>query len=632
MNPWIEPLSDWLLRTSLEGAALILIVMLLIKALGRNLGPRWRVLLWMVVGLKLLLPASLPLVPGFGNWGRDPVVSRTLAPLVEGAIGEVPAMDAPLAAVVAESSARPAVEDPAGEAPGLSTWLLLLWGGGLLAFLVASLLNQRRFMRNAGLKPCRDPELLALVRHAARELGLSRDFRVALAPAGTTPAVCGCLEATLVVPADWKSSFEPEMLRPILLHELEHIRQGDLVINWAAAVVNAIHWFNPLVWIAVSRFQCDRELRCDLNALSCMQPSERIGYGRALLRVQREFRPAPAIAGVAPCVRNHPSLHQRIQMIAKPTQGKRWLNAVIAPGIAGIIALAFGSATADEKKPEPPREGDKPREGGPREGGPREGGRPEGGRPEGGRPEGGRPEGGRPEGGRPEGGRPEGGRPEGGRPEGGRPEGGRPEGGRPEGGPRDGGMHERPFGVFVVRDGVRMGDRVVPMSQLRGEFSKVRAHSAVVSAEPDIPFQQVNDVVDALRDTGIRDIRFGGRPGPGRGGEEGGPRPEGGPREGGPRPEMRDGDRPRPEGGPRDGERPRPEMRDGDRPKPEGAPRDGQGRKPEGPRDGEGRKPEGARDGDHPKPEGAPRDGEGRKPEGGPRQEGPKPKPEEPQA
>lgn len=572
--------GNWLMRTSLEGAALILIVLGLVKALGRHLGPRWRVFLWAVVGLKLLLPASLPIVPGFGNWSKEASSAGT----------EIPAAqqfeDVVLSGTPQTGVTMPAAEISSTSGASSAAWIIFLWAGGAIAFLSVALIRQKRFLSRARVRPCRDPELLAIIREVARELGLRRDFGVALAPAGTTPAVCGCFENTLLVPQDWKSAFEPGMLRPILLHELEHIRQGDLLINWLAAAVNALHWFNPLVWIAVSRFQCDRELRCDLNALSRMQPAERIGYGRALLRVQREFRPAPAIAGVAPCVRNHPSLHQRIQMIAKPTPKKRWLNAIIAPGIAGIVALSFGAATADEKKPEPPKEGEKPRDGGPREGG-----RPEGDKPRDGGPREGGP------------------REEGRGREGDRPRDGGPrEGGRPEGGPRGAGMPEGGIGLFIVKDGVRMGDRIVPMSGLRGEFSKLHARTAMVSAEPEIPFHQVNQVLDALRDTGIRDIRVGGPRGP---------RPEGGPEGGRPRP---DGDRPRPEGAPRDGDRPRPEgaPRDGDRPRPEGAPRDGDRSRPEGaPRDGDGPKREGApRDGEGPKREGAPRDGDRPKPEG----------------
>ena len=591
MNPWMNLTHDWLFRTTLEGSVLILTVLALSHFLGGRLGPRWRVVLWTLVGLKLLVPAFMPAMPGLGNWFRPlKVESAATNPLIqtESIVAMEPVLPAP--AIGGEVSPETAELWP--------TLLVVAWGIGAILFGLATLWRQRRFEKRAGFELCRDTRLLGQVREVAKELGVCQDFRTVFGPAGGTPAVCGVTHTRLVLPRDWEARFDPSALRLILMHELEHIRRHDVLQNWLAALVNAVHWFNPIVWIAVSRFQSDRELLCDARTLSRLGPSERFDYGRTLLRVQSEFLPAPAIAGVAPCVRNHPTLQQRIQMITNPVRKNAWLNALLVPGVAGIMAVSFGSATADENQP--PREGDRPREG------EREGDRPRGAEREEQRP---RDEG---------------------------REGDRPrEGGREMERPREGDRPremERPgprpgeIAVFVVSEGARMGDRFIPNGKLRGELVHMKAHTAIVSAEPQVPFHQVNQVVDALRDAGIRDIRIGGPghgPRPEGGPREGGmPRPEGGPREGGmPRPEggLRDGDKPRPEGGPRDGDKPRPEggPRDGDKPRPEGGPREGVMPRPEG----------GPRDGDKPRPEGGPRDGDKPRPEGGPR-DGDKPRPE----
>ncbi|MDH4411406.1 MAG: M56 family metallopeptidase [Verrucomicrobiales bacterium] len=587
MNTWMNLTHDWLFRTTLEGSVLILTVLALSHFLGGRLGPRWRVVLWTLVGLKLLVPAFMPAMPGLGNWFRpQKVESAATNPLIqaESIVAMEPVLPAP--AIGGEVSPETGELWP--------TLLVVAWGIGAILFGLAILWRQRRFEKRAGFELCRDTRLLGQVREVAKELGVCQDFRTVFGPAGGTPAVCGVTHTRLVLPRDWEARFDPSALRLILMHELEHIRRHDVLQNWLAALVNAVHWFNPIVWIAVSRFQSDRELLCDARTLSRLGPSERFDYGRTLLRVQSEFLPAPAIAGVAPCVRNHPTLQQRIQMITNPVRKNAWLNALLIPGVAGIMAVSFGSATADE--PRPPQEGERPRGENREEDRPREGGREEDRPREGGR-------------------------------EGDRPR----EGERP--GPRPG-----EIAVFVVPDGARMGDRFIPNGKLRGELIHMKAHSAIVSAEPQVPFHQVNQVVDALRDAGIRDIRIGGPghgPRPEGGPREGGmPRPEGGPREGGmPRPEggPRDGDKPRPEGGPREGGMPRPEggPREGDRPRPEGGPRDGDKPRPEGgPRDGDKPRPEGGpRDGDKPRPEGGPRDGDKPRPEGGPR-DGDKPRPE----
>jgi hypothetical protein len=117
--------------------------------------------------------------------------------------------------------------------------------------------------------------------------------------------------------------------------------------------VQALHWFNPLVWFVVSRFQADRELRCDAGALAILAPSERLDYGHTLLRIQETFFAPPAIAGLAPCVRNHSTLRQRILMIATPTTRQPLIQALLVLTLSVLVGYSFTTARAAEKEVPP---------------------------------------------------------------------------------------------------------------------------------------------------------------------------------------------------------------------------------------------------------------------------------------
>ena len=178
-------------------------------------------------------------------------------------------------------------------------------------------------------------------------------------PAGTTPALVGIRQPKLLLPKDWQTRFDQRSLRHVLLHELIHVKQHDLLWNWAATAMQALHWFNPLVWFVVSRFQSDRELRCDAGALDILSPTERLDYGHTLLHIQETFFAPPAIAGLAPCVRNHPTLHQRILMITRPTTRQPWLHALLVSTLSVLIGYSFTTARAAEKEVPPKvREGE----------------------------------------------------------------------------------------------------------------------------------------------------------------------------------------------------------------------------------------------------------------------------------
>jgi hypothetical protein len=113
------------------------------------------------------------------------------------------------------------------------------------------------------------------------------------------------------------------------------------------------------VWFVVSRFQSDRELRCDAGALDLLSPTERLDYGHTLLRIQETFSAPPAMAGLAPCVRNHPTLRQRILMITTPTTRQPWLHALLVLTLSVLVSYSFTTARAQEKEvPAKVREGE----------------------------------------------------------------------------------------------------------------------------------------------------------------------------------------------------------------------------------------------------------------------------------
>ena len=49
----------------------------------------------------------------------------------------------------------------------------------------------------------------------------------------------------------------------ILVHEQMHIRHGDPMIRIVGIVCACLHWWNPLVWMAVAKMQEDMEMFCD---------------------------------------------------------------------------------------------------------------------------------------------------------------------------------------------------------------------------------------------------------------------------------------------------------------------------------------------------------------------------------
>ena len=508
----------WLLRTSLEASVLILAVLALRMILGPRLGPPWRFSLWLLVGLKLLLPACIPAGFGLGSWAQVPALEAA----GKAAVSPVQS---------AELVPRQATGNEAATAPAISPLALItgLWLAGAVSVLGAALLRQWRFEKRLNLAPrAADPHLTAALSEAQRLAGIQRNVQAVLLPPTSTPAMTGLLSPRVLVPSDWAVRFDESSLRHVLLHELLHIRHRDLWWNWATLIVQALHWFNPLVWIIGSRFQADRELRCDAAVLSLLSPNERLSYGHTLLRIQETFFAPPAIAGLAPCVRNHPALLHRILMIARPNRSRPWLHALFTLVFGIISCYAFTTVKGAEEKDRPskerdgarspeaerdgktrtgPRDGEKPKKDGPRDGdspkksGPRDGDKPaKAGK---GDLEGGKTG-------------PRDGEKKSGPRDGDRPKTGEREGDRPRENPeRKAAAATGETLTFLVSNQgntVVIGKEEVPMNRLRGYLQTyLPGHpgaEVIVFGDADVNDAALANVVDAVRDNGNKNVRL----------------------------------------------------------------------------------------------------------------------------
>ncbi|HRH99210.1 MAG TPA: M56 family metallopeptidase, partial [Prosthecobacter sp.] len=367
-----DALLHWLLRTSLEASILILAVLGLRMMLGTRLSPAWRIGLWMLVGAKLMLPAFIPAGFGLGGWfPRSASMANAYSPDLPSASPSTTPAITPTAPIQEVASGLPThslsdisqASDIRHSPFVIRHFALAAWLMGSAAVLLMAFARQLSFDSLLRRRPrATSPYLRALVASLVHKAGVKKPVSIVLMPAGTTPAMVGIRQPKLLLPEDWDTRFDERSLRHVMLHELLHVKQHDLLWNWAATAVQALHWFNPLVWFVVSRFQADRELRCDAGALDILAPSERLDYGHTLLRIQETFFAPPAIAGLAPCVRNHPTLRQRILMIATPTTRQPWLHALLVLTLSLLVGYSFTTARAQEKEVPPKvRGGETPR-------------------------------------------------------------------------------------------------------------------------------------------------------------------------------------------------------------------------------------------------------------------------------
>ena len=177
-----------------------------------------------------------------------------------------------------------AVSISSGTSGSLNRILLSAWAAGAAAacgFLIFSWIRFRRIRRSA--RTVENPSVRKIFDSCKQEMNLQRQVELYSTEALKSPAAAGIFRPSVYLPVSVLSDFRKDSLRYVLLHELQHFRQHDSVVNLLAEFGRILYWFNPAVWYGMKKMRLDREIACDSAVLEILKDCEYSGYGHTLL-------------------------------------------------------------------------------------------------------------------------------------------------------------------------------------------------------------------------------------------------------------------------------------------------------------------------------------------------------------
>lgn len=257
-----------ILILSLTCSAVLLPLLLLGGRLRGRYAARTMYVLWLVLGLRMLLP--IPLAPSVAPVTVEVPVYTVQLPVRQPAAPVAPTAPGLTAPPIQEGRTETSTPSQTpGKAAELTDVAAVLWAAGMVLFLVwhaiASHAARRRFLRGAS--------------QAGERVGRAVVYRSA---GLQTPVAMGSLRPVVFLP---ESGMSGEHLAVALEHELCHIRRHDLWYKAFLLLVNAVHWFNPLVWLMTREAGRSVELCCDDDVLRYASQTEKKRYGEVILHV-----------------------------------------------------------------------------------------------------------------------------------------------------------------------------------------------------------------------------------------------------------------------------------------------------------------------------------------------------------
>lgn len=280
---------------SVSISLLIGALLLLTPFLNRQYAAKWSYWIWILLAVRLILPFHLADVRAAANYlsqmpaqlsshsaknDADTLLEQNIPSEQVGQIVvEIPAqMTVPIAIHSSENRLPFTLLD----------LTVFIWLTGGFLFLAVHLLSylyyKKQVLKNGtAIENNYISEQISMLK---QELGIRGTLRVIKYTEAASPMIIGFWKPVLILPEEISPSKEPfpsEALPFILKHELVHLKRKDVYKKLLFVLANAIHWFNPLVWIMQREAAITMELSCDERVIQGTNYTIRKAYTETLL-------------------------------------------------------------------------------------------------------------------------------------------------------------------------------------------------------------------------------------------------------------------------------------------------------------------------------------------------------------
>lgn len=347
-----------LLKTSLLGSLAIL-AMLVLKPLWRErYRAKTRCWLWLALAVFLLLPVdfSVKNAPVQAAPPKDYTLfvgtDKTAIQSTDNLFGDMAEKSGQSPAQVRDTIIQRPVTNPEQKTTRYIPVTTILFYGylaGAAAFLLYQGVSYALFRRTVRRwkRDVAHADYAAMLSDTARDLGVGAPEMI-VCEAISTPAVTGLLRPRLLLPHE---HYDVQELRYILRHELCHLKRRDMLLKLVLLAANAMHWFNPVVYLMLRQADEDIELACDSAATDGLELPERAAYSRTLLAaVQSSVRALPATTCFGGTVER---LKRRITNVlgAQKKRGLGVVALVLALTLTAGCAVSWGERAQKNDDP-----------------------------------------------------------------------------------------------------------------------------------------------------------------------------------------------------------------------------------------------------------------------------------------
>ncbi len=350
-------LFESVLKISAFASVAILFIGILSHFLGKLYGVKWRYFVWLMIGIRLVLPIDFTL--------PKPVMEISVPQTKMEAV--YPSKTRPFETDTMSASSFPVAENIDGQdeqrgetqssqtSKGLGNFqaiwnrLWIFWILGMLIYLIHQGIKYRRFLRdlNRNSRSIRDAQVLEVYYDACREMEMKQRPEIFFCGILPSPLCTGFLHQKIYLNHE---EYDKNQLQFILKHELVHCIRQDIWYKALLVFARGVHFFNPFVYWMVRLAERDIEYSCDSLVLEKCSIAQRQSYGLTILDSIRQGGHKSPLSTAFHGSKEE--LKVRIDHIFDMSKKKRGIPLLIVLLFIIWVGTAFVGCGKNEEKPQ----------------------------------------------------------------------------------------------------------------------------------------------------------------------------------------------------------------------------------------------------------------------------------------
>lgn len=183
-------------------------------------------------------------------------------------------------------------------------------------------------------------------------MNIRSDVEISYSPKISSPSLCGFIKPKILIPTNVATNVCDEEFKYIIMHELSHLKNKDIFINWVINLLSVIYWFNPILLYGFHKMRQDCEISCDGQVISYLDEGENVQYGNVIIRVLELAENNKRLMGTTAMVMNSSEIKRRIIMISnyKKINIRDILLGTVIVIIIGGLGIAINTSNINSHK------------------------------------------------------------------------------------------------------------------------------------------------------------------------------------------------------------------------------------------------------------------------------------------